>query len=90
MTMHTCVSVCAFEWVVGRSVWRECECVVCVWVDVWTCGHVGVRRCVSEYIVSAPRMCARQPGELLRRAGEERGSRAGVRLWMCLRKLKSD
>lgn len=55
------------------------ECAVCV------CVRGG-----CEYTVDALCMRTQQPGELLRRASEEKGSGAGVRLWKCLKKLKSD
>lgn len=73
---------CGYEWMYGHG-------------DGWVCidGVCCVCVCVRggcEYTVDAPCMRTQQPGELLRRASEEKGSGAGVRLWKCLKKLKSD
>lgn len=76
-----CVSVCCVS---------DCGACVYEWTygcaGMWARVDVGYERVCCEHTVPA---CTAAWGTLSR-AGEERGSRAGVRLCMCLKKLKSD
>lgn len=66
---------------------RECVCSVTVF-GACICGCACAVCEVCEYVVHVLCMCVRQPGELLRRVGQERGSEAGEKLWDAPEKIK--